>query len=57
MSAYASSLYPHGTPAFEPMSPVFDDRIHPASLSVCGVHDPALLELIRTDVSEELVCE
>jgi hypothetical protein len=26
-------------------------------LDVCGVHNPALLELIRTDVSREMVCE
>lgn len=29
--------------------------MHPASLDVCGVHNPALLELIRTDVSREMV--
>jgi hypothetical protein len=39
------------------MSPCFEERTHPASLSVCGVHNPALLELIRTDVSREMVCE
>lgn len=38
-----------------PSSPAFEDRIHPASLSKCGVHDPALLEFIRTEVSRELV--
>lgn len=57
MSAYATSLYPSGTPAFRPMSPVFEDKTHPASLSACGIHSPALLELIRTDVSTEMVCE
>lgn len=31
--------------------------MHPASLDVCGVHNPALLELIRTDVSREMVCK
>jgi G1/S-specific cyclin PLC1 len=56
-SAYAQSFYPVGTPAFQPMSPCFEEKVHPASLSVCGVHDPALLEFIRTDVSRELVCE
>lgn len=35
----------------------FEDRIHPASLSKCGIHDPALLEFIRTEVSRELICE
>ncbi|WVQ80180.1 hypothetical protein IAT38_002285 [Cryptococcus sp. DSM 104549] len=43
------------TPAFEPMSPCFEDRTHPASMAPCGVHNPALLEFIRTDVSRELV--
>jgi len=57
MSSYATSLYPAGTPSFEPTSPVFEDKVHPASLSVCGVHNPALLEFIRTDPSRELVCE
>lgn len=33
----------------------FEDRIHPASLSKCGIHDPALLEFIRTEVSRELI--
>jgi len=56
-SSYATSLYPVGTPAFEVMSPVFEDKVHPASLSNCGVHNPALLEFIRTDVSRELVCK
>ena len=57
MSAYVKSCYPAGTPVFEPMSPVFEDRTHPASLTPCGVHNPALLELIRTDVSREMVCK
>jgi hypothetical protein len=35
----------------------FEDRIHPASLSKCGIHDPALLEFIRTEVSRELICK
>lgn len=56
-SSSATSFYPVGTPYFEPASPCFEDRVHPASLSVCGIHDPALLELIRTDVSREMVCE
>ncbi|EIW68360.1 hypothetical protein M231_00318 [Tremella mesenterica] len=55
VSANLKSLFPIGTPAFRPQSPVFEERIHPASLSVCGVHNPALLELIRTDVSREMV--
>ncbi|ORX38378.1 hypothetical protein BD324DRAFT_577981 [Kockovaella imperatae] len=55
LSANAKSFWPAGTPSFQPMSPCFEDRIHPASLSVCGVHNPALLELIRTDVSREMV--
>ncbi|WWC93484.1 hypothetical protein V866_000319 [Kwoniella sp. B9012] len=55
MSSTAMSFYPSGTPSFEPMSPCFEDRTHPASLSVCGIHNPALLELIRTDVSREMV--
>ncbi|WRT68506.1 uncharacterized protein IL334_005482 [Kwoniella shivajii] len=55
MSSTAMSYYPSGTPEFEPMSPCFEDRTHPASLSVCGIHNPALLELIRTDVSREMV--
>jgi hypothetical protein len=55
-SALATSVYPAGTPAFTPESPVFDDRTHPASLTPCGIHSPALLELIRTDVSREMVC-
>ncbi|WVW85515.1 hypothetical protein I302_107553 [Kwoniella bestiolae CBS 10118] len=55
MSSTAMSSYPAGTPSFEPMSPCFEDRTHPASLSVCGIHNPALLELIRTDVSREMV--
>lgn len=38
-----------------PPSPAFEDRTHPASLQPCGIHDPALLEFIRTDVSHELV--
>ena len=57
MSAYVKSYYPAGTPVFEPMSPVFEDRTHPASLTPCGIHNPALLELIRTDVSREMVCK
>jgi hypothetical protein len=57
MSAYVKSCYPAGTPVFEPMSPVFEDRTHPASLTPCGIHNPALLELIRTDVSREMVCK
>ncbi|WWC71470.1 uncharacterized protein I206_105428 [Kwoniella pini CBS 10737] len=55
MSSTAMSFYPSGTPSFEPMSPCFEDRMHPASLSICGIHNPALLELIRTDVSREMV--
>ncbi|WVR09524.1 hypothetical protein IAU60_006592 [Kwoniella sp. DSM 27419] len=55
MSSSSISIYPSGTPAFEPTSPCFEERTHPASLSVCGIHNPALLELIRTDVSRELV--
>ncbi|OCF31545.1 g1/s-specific cyclin pcl1 [Kwoniella heveanensis CBS 569] len=54
-SSSSMSFYPAGTPDFEPMSPCFEDRMHPASLSVCGIHNPALLELIRTDVSREMV--
>ena len=54
-SSSATSTWPHGTPLFTPMSPCFEERVHPASLSVCGVHNPALLELIRTDVSREMV--
>jgi G1/S-specific cyclin PLC1 len=57
MSAALLSLYPAGTPSFTPVSPEFENRIHPASMTVCGVHNPALLELIRTDVSREMVCE
>ncbi|TXT15663.1 hypothetical protein VHUM_00166 [Vanrija humicola] len=38
-----------------PSSPCFEDRIHPASLEQCGIHEPALLEFIRSDVSRELV--
>lgn len=38
-----------------PVPPCFEERIHPASLSKCGIHDPALLEFIRTDVSPELI--
>lgn len=56
-SSFAMSYYPAGTPKFEPMSPVFEDRTHPASLTPCGIHNPALLELIRTDVSREMVCK
>jgi hypothetical protein len=55
-SQQVKSFYPVGTPSFEPASPCFEDRTHPASLTVCGVHNPALLELIRTDVSKEMVC-
>jgi hypothetical protein len=40
-----------------PSSPCFEDRIHPASLEQCGIHEPALLEFIRSDVSRELVSE
>ncbi|KAL7422440.1 PHO85 cyclin-1 [Cryptotrichosporon argae] len=54
-SSTAYSFYPAGTPAFQPRSPCFEDRIHPASLQPCGDHNPALLEYIRTDVSSELV--
>ncbi|KAK8854696.1 hypothetical protein IAR55_003435 [Kwoniella newhampshirensis] len=54
-SSTSVSYYPTGTPEFEPMSPCFEDRTHPASLSACGIHNPALLELIRTDVSREMV--
>lgn len=57
MSSMAMSYYPAGTPAFEPASPCFEDRTHPASLTVCGIHNPALLELIRTEVSREMVCK
>lgn len=53
----APSLYPEGTPSFSPMSPCFDDRIHPASMEPCGEHDPALLEFIRSDVSRDLISE
>lgn len=42
--------------AWSPLpSPAFEDRTHPASLSKCGIHDPALLEFIRTEVSTELI--
>lgn len=55
LSAELSSLYPSGTPRFTPSSPVFEDRVHPASLDLCGEHDPRLLEFIRSDVSQELI--
>jgi hypothetical protein len=51
-----AGLYRSAIPA-SPVSPVFEERTHPASLQKCGIHDPALLEFIRTDVSKELVCE
>ncbi|KAL1413409.1 PHO85 cyclin-1 [Vanrija albida] len=54
-SSSSASLYPSGTPKFMPSSPCFEDRIHPASLESCGIHEPALLEFIRSDVSRELV--
>ncbi|EKC97819.1 hypothetical protein A1Q2_07822 [Trichosporon asahii var. asahii CBS 8904] len=54
-SASASSVFPTGTPVFTPISPEFEERIHPASLDACGQHDPALLELIRSDVSRDLI--
>ncbi|WOO77191.1 PHO85 cyclin-9 [Vanrija pseudolonga] len=54
-SSSSASLYPSGTPKFMPSSPCFEDRIHPASLEQCGIHEPALLEFIRSDVSRELV--
>lgn len=53
----SASVFPSGTPLFTPLSPEFEDRIHPASLDACGQHDPALLELIRSDVSRDLICE
>ncbi|ORY35478.1 hypothetical protein BCR39DRAFT_460730 [Naematelia encephala] len=53
-SSSAISFYPAGTPKFCPSSPEFEDRLHPASMLECGVHDPALLELIRQDVSREM---
>nr|ODN91929.1 g1/s-specific cyclin pcl1 [Cryptococcus depauperatus CBS 7841] len=40
---------------FEPEPPLFEERMHPASMAPCGVHDLALLEFIRADVSRELV--
>lgn len=54
-SKHALSFFPGGTPSFVPCSPMFDDRIHPASLKPCGVHNAPLLEFIRTDVTEEIV--
>lgn len=53
----AMFTYTPSTPEFEPVSPRFEDRTHPASMAPCGIHDPALLEFIRTDVSRELVCK
>ncbi|KAE8541840.1 hypothetical protein D1P53_002013 [Cryptococcus gattii VGV] len=47
--------YAPSTPEFEPVSPCFEERTHPASMAPCGIHNPALLEFIRTDVSRELV--
>ncbi|XAO26062.1 hypothetical protein I312_104896 [Cryptococcus bacillisporus CA1280] len=47
--------YTPTTPEFEPVSPCFEERTHPASMAPCGIHNPALLEFIRTDVSRELV--
>jgi hypothetical protein len=55
LSAELISSYPSGTPRFTPASPVFEDRVHPASLDLCGDHDPRLLEFIRSDVSHELI--
>jgi PHO85 cyclin-1 len=52
-----AGLYHYNSMIASPVSPVFEERTHPASLQQCGVHDPALLEFIRTDVSKELVCE
>ncbi len=52
-----SGLYHYEPLLASPVSPVFEERMHPASLQKCGIHDPALLEFIRTDVSKELVCE
>lgn len=34
----------------------FEDLIHPSSLLPCGAHDPSLLELIRSDVSNQMIC-
>lgn len=51
------AYYIPASPVFEPVSPTFEERTHPASLMPCGVHDMALLELIRTDVSREMICE
>jgi len=56
-SQQIKSYYPSGTPLFQVQSPVFEERIHPASLDVCGSHNPALLEFIRTDPSMELISE
>lgn len=53
----AMFTYTPSTPEFEPVSPCFEDRTHPASMAPCGIHNPALLEFIRTDVSRELVCK
>jgi len=50
-----AGLYHYNSMIASPVSPVFEERTHPASLQQCGVHDPALLEFIRTDVSKELV--
>ncbi|BEJ17155.1 hypothetical protein CspHIS471_0605560 [Cutaneotrichosporon sp. HIS471] len=55
LSAELVSAYPSGTPRFTPSSPIFEDRVHPASLDLCGEHDPRLLEFIRSDVSHELI--
>lgn len=35
----------------------FEDLIHPSSLMPCGTHDPSLLELIRSDVSNPMICQ
>jgi len=54
-SQQVKSFYPSGTPAFQVLSPRFEDRQHPASLDPCGEHYPALLEFIRTEPSVELI--
>jgi hypothetical protein len=46
-----------GTPEFTPSSPAFEDRVHPASLVPCGEHDPDILQLIRSHVSRDIICE
>jgi hypothetical protein len=35
----------------------FEHRIHPSSLVPCGEHSSSLLELVRTQVTPEMICK